>query len=396
MIELLSLPLHAYVVLDTLYDDNLIDEGTYLTVMARMPHAEASALFDEMETYEQRSAHSKTGKLAGKREFGKELTARADAVIAGLAADERHAIAELRRKWLSRHCMSLAWFFAISSFEDQTTGGCLEPYLREVRIHPNGRPFRKVWRLIHSPEFIRDKVAGEHESTAFAADAKRILAEPAAASVDTDLVDRWRQRIEEERGIARDENWRLFMRRHGDPMAPYVLTPKALEKRRRVLKRAFRTAVRVLSPADVSKFARGDSIRLEGQCLDLIIERGGSLAGIGAHQLGISVAARGGGRLADLCLYIDKTPALDQLTGLALAMAAGEDEQIVRDANVIRVYPAGENHPLLMGRKRAQVAATRATDPATRIKDSYIERTTPRWARELVRFAGAERLEIAA
>ena len=77
-------------------------------------------------------------------------------------------------------------------------------------------------------------------------------------------------------------------------------------------------------------------------------------------------------------------------------MAAGDEHDLVRDANVIRVYPAGENHPLLMGRKRAQVAATRATDPATRIKDSYIERTTPRWARELVRFAGAERLEIAA
>jgi len=165
---------------------------------------------------------------------------------------------------------------------------------------------------------------------------------------------------------------------------------------RRVIKRAFRTAVRVLPAADVSKFARGDSIRLEGQKLDLIVERSGSLAGIGAHQLDITLAERGGKRLADLCLYIDNTPALDQLTGLALAMAAGDEHDLVRDANVIRVYPAGENHPLLMGRKRAQVAATRATDPATRIKDSYIERTTPRWARELVRFAGAERLEIAA
>lgn len=396
MTELLSLPVHAYVVLDTLYDDNLIDEGTYLAIMARMPHAAAACLFDGMETYDQRRDHPKAGKLTGKREFAVELTAIADTVIAGLDEPERRAVAALRVRWLARQCMSIAWFYALTSFEDQTTGGALEPWLPQVRLHRDGRPFRKVWARIHDPEFIRRKVTGERETADFAAHARRIMAGADTGQADADLVARWRQRIEEERRIAREANERDFWRQRGHPLAHFTMAPKALAKRRQVLKRAFRTAVRVLPAADVSRFARGESIRLEGQHLDLIVERSGSLAGIGPHHLDITVAARGGGRLADLCLYIDQTPALDQLTGLALAMAAGEDEQIVKDANVIRVYPAGESHPLLLGRKRARVMAAREDDPILAIKDAYVERTKLRYAREMLRVAGIEQLELAA
>lgn len=395
--ELLSLPLHAYVVLDNLYDDNLIDEGTYLAVMARMPHAEASGLFDGLENYDARKSDHRTKNVPAKREFSARLTAIADVVIAGLGADEQRAIAALRVSWLMRQATSLAWFFAITSFEDQTTGGALESWLPKPRLHPDGRPYRKVWARIHAPEFMRTKIAAERESEQFAAEVRRIMPVAPVEAVDTDLIDRWRQRIEEERRIAREANDRLFWRGRGiDPLARFIMSPKQIAARRRVIKRAFRTAVRVLPAADVSKFARGDSIRLEGQKLDLIVERSGSLAGIGAHQLDITLAERGGKRLADLCLYIDNTPALDQLTGLALAMAAGDEHDLVRDANVIRVYPAGEAHPLLLGRTMARVAAVRDADPVIVIKDQYVERTKSRWARELWRFAGTERLEIAA
>lgn len=396
MTELLSLPLHAYVVLDTLYDDNLIDEGTYIVILARLPHAEAASLFDDMETYEQRRCHPRTGTFAGKRTFAADLTALADTAIAGLDVAERRAVSTLRLKWLERLAMSLAWFYAITSFEDQTTGGALEPWLAKPRLHPDGRPFRKVWALIHTQEFMRRKVAAERESSTFAADARRILAAVEMTDGSTEIVDRWRQRIEAERIIARQLNERAFWKERGCPLKRFTLSPKQISTRRRVVKRALRTALRVLPASDVSKFARGKTVRLEGASLDLLIERGGSLAGIGAHQLDITLAERGGKRLADLCLYIDDTPALDQLTGLALAMAAGEEQQIVRDANVIRVYQAGEQHPLLLGRTRARVITARDLDPVVQIKDRYVERTKLRWARELVRFAGVASLELAA
>lgn len=49
-----------------------------------------------------------------------------------------------------------------------------------------------------------------------------------------------------------------------------------------------------------------------------------------------------------------------------------------------------------LGRTMARVAAVRDADPVIVIKDQYVERTKSRWARELWRFAGTERLEIAA
>ncbi len=395
--ELLSLPLHAYVVLDALYDDKLIDEGTYLVIMARMTHGESAFLFDGLETYELRRADTRMASVPGKREFGARLNAMADAAIASFGDDERRSIAALRVRWLRRQASDLAWFFAITSFEDQTTGGALEPWLPKVRLHRDGRPFRKVWAKLHSPEFMRQKVVAERESSDFAADAARIMKDAPDGPVDEDLIARWRQRIEEERRIARDANERAFWLVRGmDPLAAFRLSPRQIAKQRRVIKRAVKTALRVLPATDVSRFVKGDSIRLEGHALDLIVERGGSLAGIGAHQLEITLAERGGKRLADLCLYIDETPALDQLTGLALAMAAGDEHDVVRDANVIRVYPAGEQHPLLLGRTRARVAAIRDADPVIDFKNRYVERTKPRWARELIRFASVERLEFAA
>lgn len=397
MTELLSLPLHAYVVLDNLFDDNLIDEGTYLVIMARMPHGEASALFDGLETYEQRREDARLSPIDAKRAFGARLNALADAVIAGLPAEEQSAVASLRLKWLCSQALNLGWFFAITSYEDQTTGGALEPFLNQTRLHPDGRPFRKVFHRLHGREFMSRKVAELRESTQFASEARRILsaADLYRQPADADLLSRWRQRIDEERDIARRVNDRVFWRGR-DPLAHFTLTPKQIAARRRVVKRALRTALRVLPAPEISKFARGETIRIEGGTLDLLIERSGSLAGIGPHQLDITVAERGGKRLADLCLYIDGTPALDQLTGLALAMAAGEEQEILRDANLIRVYPAGEQHPLLVGRKRGRVRAIRDVDNVVRLRDEYVERTKFRWARELVRFAGVAHLELAA
>jgi hypothetical protein len=397
--EDLSLPLHAYAVLDTLFNDNLIDEGTYLVVMARMPHANASALFDGLETYEQRTTDDRTKNVESKRAFGAKINAIADVAIEQMDDDEQRTIAALRVKWLAKQAQDLAFFFAVTSYDDQTTGGALEAWLPKSRLNRDGRPYRRISNLLHSPEFIRNKVAELHESRSFTADAHRVLGRAdrySCSHADYELIERWRQRIADERDIARRENDRAFWRERGCPIARYSLTTAEALKRRRVIKRAVRAAVRVLSAPVVSQFARGETVRLEGQTLDLIIERGGSVVGMGPHQLDITVAERGGKRLADLCLYIEGTPALDQLTGLALAMAAGEEQQIVRDANVIRAYPAGEGHPLLNGRIRAREQVVRHIDAAHVHRDAYIERTKRHWARELLRFAGAQRLEIAA
>jgi hypothetical protein len=57
-------------------------------------------------------------------------------------------------------------------------------------------------------------------------------------------------------------------------------------------------------------------------------------------------------KLADLCFFIENTPAIDQLTGIALAVRAGEERDILDTANLTKVAPAGVGHELLGSRSR--------------------------------------------
>ena len=85
-----------------------------------------------------------------------------------------------------------------------------------------------------------------------------------------------------------------------------------------------------------------------------------------------------GVRLADLCVYHENTPALDQLTALSLAMQAGEEDEILKTANLSRVTDAGRAHPLILERGIAE-RRVRRYDEVREKNEAYWLETKQMW-----------------
>ena len=83
-------------------------------------------------------------------------------------------------------------------------------------------------------------------------------------------------------------------------------------------------------------------------------------------------------KLANMCLYHDKTPALDQLTAIALAVSAGEEAEIMQTANLSRVTAAGRAHPLVQQRGHGE-ARWRPRDDVARKNEAYWQDTRDVW-----------------
>jgi hypothetical protein len=81
-----------------------------------------------------------------------------------------------------------------------------------------------------------------------------------------------------------------------------------------------------------------------------------ALAAIGHSAIALEALAPNGETLADLCFYVDETPAIDQLTAVALHVAAGEEQDIVSAANLITTSPAATGHPIFVQKRSEQAA----------------------------------------
>ena len=156
---------------------------------------------------------------------------------------------------------------------------------------------------------------------------------------------------------------------------------RSKQRHRATIKRAASTAVAIIGETIVSDFAAGRSIVLPGETLSLEIARLGSSASLGHGTLTISaVDRRTGRRLADLCVYHQNTPALDQLTALALGMQAGEEDEIIKTANLSRVTELGLEHPLIAERGRDKTEAPwRPRNEQQEKNEAYWIRTKPMW-----------------
>ncbi len=161
-------------------------------------------------------------------------------------------------------------------------------------------------------------------------------------------------------------------------------------------RRAAVMAAGLLGAATVSAFARGEPVTLPGASCSLIVERTGPLHALGHGKMAVSVAAHDGTKLADLCVYIDQTPALDQLTAFALHTSAGIESEIIAASNIIRTYPGAEDHPALEGKKRPTSPAWFANatggvfgndyDRRRAMQEQYWAESQDLWMRELRAF----------
>lgn len=270
--------------------------------------------------------------------------------LAALADDILPLIPEKRRGGLIRagfhscsyELLGLAEVLAGWAMEDSIEGGCLDPWKDRPR-NRNGVTFKRTDRRLRSPKFMRNYVKKEGPDVAsHLIDLTKVMLTRAA---------RWG--VDHDPSVRRDY---LAQLNHRAVLTRAKNRRKAKAERKMIV-RSLSTAISVLGRETVSAFVRGEEVRLIGEQTMLTIRKRGSLSDFGHGCLSVGMADRSGARLADLCTYIEGTPTLDQLTGFALWMAAGEEEAVLQRANIVTLEPAGRNHPLLVKRAAGQRGA---------------------------------------
>lgn len=367
---------HSYVgALSALRDDHCLDAGTVLALwLWGGPH---EPLLDGIGTYEERRDNPRWNNVNERWRLGVDLMARADALMEVRSVAERGAIAHASANWLCAEVESLAAIIAGWAVEDAIWGGALEAFRHPPLTDRRGRPHRKIMTRLHWRPFVADYVAARGDDMRFLRPAatrveRRVNSVPAEAVTPG---------LQTEKGDMEECFAAESRRAIGLIMGDRRERPSVSRERRKVIKRSSVAAAALLGSEAVSQFARGQEVRFRGREADILVELGGSLAGRGAHQLSVMLAEPGGRRVASLCVYVPDTPALDQLVALGLAVAAGEEMDIIRDANVVRVIPGMEKHPLLVGKKlpsqetwieRAMTAVDRFED--RRLQAGYVAR----------------------
>jgi hypothetical protein len=87
---------------------------------------------------------------------------------------------------------------------------------------------------------------------------------------------------------------------------------------------------------------------------------------VGHGALAVSLLAPSGEHLAELCTYVKRTPAIDQVCAFSMFMTAGLEQEVLDTANVIRLTEAGGSHPILESHRSRRGAVDQIDEPVRR------------------------------
>jgi hypothetical protein len=346
------LPPDVRYVVDNILADDEIDEGSYIALNLFLPR---QPIFDVIGNPNVGDEHEPSGYVR-RRGLGLKLMELVEAALPALPMEVQNGLAFSSLQWLRRDLENLAWVYARWAFEDSIIGGCQKAWLRPPRIRRTGEPFKRTLRRLHAPSFIARQVKAQEESEPRRARASRILDRVEGATGLSDRFCLYALDLAEQREQARREAMRQFLAAHRKTADKTAATRKRVHLERAVIRRSLRVASAVLPDAQVRAFVHGESIRIPGAAFDLAVKLQTSITSQGHGVLDVNAVTRDGAMLASFCVYHTKTPALDQLTAMALAMGAGEEAEIIRDANIIQMFPAGREHPLLADREKREAA----------------------------------------
>lgn len=265
----------------------------------------------------------------------------ADEILADLPVRRRAGLVGLGLKFMATEIVSLAEVLSAWAIDDEVDGGAMKPFRLRVRSK-NGVPFKRTSRRLMSPKFIRRSAKSNIDSAVHLRALTAVLVARARALPpgvewrDPGISAEWQRQVA---AAAR--------RYYGDP-------PLLKHSDRKVILRSLKTATAVLGEESVRAFVRGEEIRLIGRDTILAIRKRRLLSDRGDGCLSVGMMDRNGASLANLCTFIENTPTLDQLTGFALLMRAGEERDILDKANLISTTAAGDDHPLIQQRRRAR------------------------------------------
>lgn len=327
-------------------------------------------------------------------------------IIAALPLHRQGALISMGFAHILSSISSLSETCADWAHEDMTIGGALEPYRRHARHDDDFHATKGAARKLYAPGWIAKRARSYVEVLHLRDTARRMIqaGRNVPLNYDTgpvsDDINRqmtafraaWAQIPREDDYIGApgwDAPTLAAYDRAGQPRPTKPRVRLVDKKARRIIKRATVMAAALLGASTVGAFARGEHVVLPGRAVDLQVRCVGPLAAQGHGRLAISVLDKAATPLADLCVYIKDTPALDQLTAFALHMEAGMEADVIRDANITRIWPAGVDHEAIRKPGKSHAAAWM---PGGRMdewarqraaRNAYYEATKDVWQREI-------------
>lgn len=363
--------------LDCALEHGELDAGTHVALRLYATRSEVMDIVDDVQPI----GHYFGPPIPARLRKTEALARLADRLLADLPIDRRGAVAWAGLQHLKTEVQSLAWCCATWAIEDELKGGCLKPYIRRG-MSKYQRAYEvspKLRRRLYGPNWIRRYVKTNEDARKLRIKARRTLArlhgiDIAAVREAGDVITRDIQ--------AQHDGYRRWNEHVIRQLARHCTVAED-RTRRKVIKRAASTAVALIGREPVSQFAQGRCVMIPGDTFNLEVGRIGSSALIGHAGLHVTaVCPQSGQRLADMCVYHENTPALDQLTALSLAMKAGEEAEIIQTANLSRVTEAGRAHPLIGERGFAE-RAWRPNDEVKEKNESYWQDTKALWIETL-------------
>jgi hypothetical protein len=312
----------------------------------------------------------------------------ADAVLAELSPADRGPLASAGLLGLRHEITALASTLAQWAIEDEIKGGCLKPWKPKCTRHViDYRTTRKQDRQLRSRKWIRRYVRLEPESIRLRRVGDRVRArlrgvDPIDHAANAERISEMLQAQHE--GFRRTNE--RHIRNHIASTAAITVPRSERRKVRKIIKRAAICAESVLGRRAVSDFAAGRELHFSGQQVTLEVARVQSSAMLGHCGLTIRAVCPSTRRhLADLCVYHEQTPALDQAVALALAMQAGEEAEIISTANLSRVSDLGLTIPMIADRGWDQIERRkeRFMDRRREVNEAYWQETKPVWLETL-------------
>ena len=304
-------------------------------------------------------------------QIARHMMAHADDILVNLDERRRGALIYDGLRGVRFSISTMCEVYSNWALTDTIEGGSMERFkeANEIRLDRFGRPYRRTYRKLCSPSFIRRYIRHSRELDTMRVSTtvllRRLNAVPVRcvrndpeiwADMDAQLaafVEHRKKQVAEEERIF----WRNAI--PADPRA----TPKADPKRRKILKRASAIASSVLGVAAVNALARGEKIKVDGPTLSIEMKKRGMLSDVGHGGLSVSLVDHSGVLLADLCIYQDSIPVIDQAVGFALMVQSGLEKEFVDEANIIRTTPSGEANPMVVERYKKSLAANIINTP---------------------------------
>lgn len=110
-------------------------------------------------------------------------------------------------------------------------------------------------------------------------------------------------------------------------------TKRQLRDNRKVIRKSYAMMERVIGRESAKMFITGEMVEIIGKLHTFRVRRARGLADRGHGALDITLADARGRLLCDLCVYWSSTPCMDQVAALALSVAAGQEDEVIRTAN---------------------------------------------------------------